>query len=202
MGYPAKLLNDNEQVVLDLHPHWAYLFIPIMAVVMTIALAVATSILLPAEPVATYVAVGLLLLSMLMLVVRFVVWRSSNFVVTTDRIIHREGLFSKRGIEIPLERVQNIAFSQSFAERLLGAGDLLIESGGEGGQNRFTDVANPTRIQNEIYRQMEANNNRMYAGGRQAGLSSAEQLEKLALLRQHGVLSDAEFEREKRKLLG
>ena len=56
-----------------------------------------------------------------------------------------------RGIEIPLGRVNNVLFNQSLLERLIGAGDLLIESGGESGQQTFTDVRNPDRVQNSIH---------------------------------------------------
>ena len=73
------------------------------------------------------------------------------FVVTTDRVIFRTGVISRRGIEIPLGRVNNVLFNQSLLERLIGAGDLLIESGGESGQQIFTDVRNPDRVQNSIH---------------------------------------------------
>ena len=49
-----------------------------------------------------------------------------------------------------LGRVNNVLFNQSLLECLIGAGDLLIESGGESGQQTFTDVRNPDRVQNSI----------------------------------------------------
>ena len=53
-------------------------------------------------------------------------------------------------------------FSQTIIERIVGAGDLLIESGSEGGQQRFTDVHNPDKIQNLIHSQMERERERMF----------------------------------------
>ena len=53
-------------------------------------------------------------------------------------------------------------FHQGIFERMIGAGDLLIESAAESGQQRFTDVKHPDRIQNLIYSQMELNTDRMY----------------------------------------
>ena len=59
-------------------------------------------------------------ISAIVLVSRYIQWMTTNFVITSDRIIFRSGVFAKRGIEIPLERVNNVIFHQSVIERLLG----------------------------------------------------------------------------------
>ena len=78
------------------------------------------------------------------LVVRYLKWITTNFVITSDRLIFRHGVVAKSGIEIPLERVNNVNFNQGIFERMLGAGDLLIESGGEDGQSASPTSATPT----------------------------------------------------------
>ncbi len=40
MPYPKKLLNDNESVALDLHPHWWFFAQPTAALVGSIALGI------------------------------------------------------------------------------------------------------------------------------------------------------------------
>ena len=74
----------------------------------------------------------------------------------------------------------------------------MLESAGERGQEVFPTMPHPAKVQNEIYRQMEANSNRMYHGGpaatQPAGASIPEQIEKLDELRQRGVISEQEFE--------
>ena len=82
-------------------------------------------------------------------------------------------MLAKTGIEIPLERINTVFFNQSIFERMLGAGDLAIESGGETGKQTFSDIRRPSLVQNEIYRQMEANNTRMYGGRHRAGSREA-----------------------------
>jgi hypothetical protein len=91
---------------------------------------------------------------------------------------------------------------------MLGAGDLGIESAGERGEQTFEDVRKPAVVQNEIYRQMEANNNRMYGGLRgpaatqpATDLSIPEQIDKLDDLRKRGVISEQEFAAKKADLL-
>ena len=145
--------------------------------------------------------------------IRYAKWSTTNFVVTSDRVVYRVGVLSKQGIEIPLERINTVFFKQSIFERLLGAGDLGIESAGERGSETFNDVRKPSAVQNEIYRQMEANNARMYGGMRQGQAAPAApaptaapddvpaQLEKLDELRKKGVISEQEFAAKKADLL-
>ena len=102
----------------------------------------------------------------LWLVGRYLKWISTNFVITSQRLIFRQGIIAKSGIEIPLDRVNNVNFSQGIIERMLGAGDLLIESGGEDGQQRFTDIRHPDEVQNLIHAQVE------HAVRRRAGYSA------------------------------
>ena len=203
MAFPRKLLNEGEDVVLDLHPHWSFLFRHTAALVVAIVLGV----LVLANDLAGIVQIlaGLLIVAALLWWgARYLAWRTTNFVVTTDRLIHRNGVLSKSGIEIPLERVNNVLFSQRLAERLLGSGDLIIESAGESGRQAFSDVRKPSAVQNEIYRQIEANENRKFdrIGSGGAGVSVADELSKLDDLRARGVISSEEFAAQKARLLG
>lgn len=204
MPYPKKLLNDYETVALDLHPHWWYFARPVAALIGSVVAGILVRVLLDddVEEVLTWVAIVLILVSVLWLVVRYLKWATTNFVITSDRVIFRSGVIAKSGIEIPLERVNNVLFNQSIFERMLGAGDLLIESGGEDGQQRFSDVRRPERVQNLIHAQMEVNQSRSYGGGGGGGTDVASQLEKLEGLLERGTLSQDEFDAQKRKLLG
>ena len=115
------------------------------------------------------------------------------------------------GVEIPLDRINTVFFNQSLFERLLGAGDLGVESAGEGGQQTFEAVRKPNLVQNEIYRAMESNERRTFEqmgeataaamGSANAGPSIPEQIEQLDALRRQGTISDEEFETKKRDLL-
>jgi len=206
MAYPKKLLNDFETVALDLHPHWWYFAEAAFALVGSIILGIVVLTVFDDAPApSTYVCVALIALSALWLLVRYLRWATTNFVITSDRVIFRHGVIAKSGIEIPLERVNSVHFNQTIFERILGAGDLLIESGSEAGQQRFTDVKNPDRVQNLIHAQMELNEDRMFkgpGGGHSAvTMDVATQLEKLEGMRDRGSLTHEEFEAQKRRLL-
>lgn len=200
MPFPRKLLNEGEDIVLDLHPHWWFFAGPVAA---TVATAVAAIAFRDAHDIIRILLLGLLLASVIWLAVTYAKWSTTNVVVTTDRLIDREGVLAKRGKEIPLERVNDIAVSQTFFERLIGAGDVTIESGGERGQQVFSDIAKPFIVQNVIYTEMERAKGRdaQRAAGGARELSIPEQLEKLDDLRQRGIISQAEFDAKKTQLL-
>ncbi len=216
MPYPKKLLNENEEVALDLRPHWWFFSkhiasgIPLFVVVIVIL----------AETHGT-LNHWLLLLWAIVAVAwgawlgfNYLQWNFTHFVVTSDRVIFRTGVLAKRGVEIPMERINNINFHQGMWERVIGAGDLDIESAGKEGQSHFDDVWHPDGVQQELYRQMEANAKKRASwanpgvtaspvpavgGGSAPGVP--EQLQQLADLRDRGVITAEEFETKKAQLL-
>jgi uncharacterized membrane protein YdbT with pleckstrin-like domain len=234
MAFPRRLLAEHEDLVLDLRPHWVALVWPVaqgvaLAIVTVLAVVYTADLGRPWHwvPWAAFVAGVVLILATF--VRGLVAWLTSHFVVTSDRVIHREGWFAKRSMEMPLERINDVKFNQSVFERMVGAGDLVIESGGEFGQNRFTDIRKPEDVQKTIYEMSERNNLRManpQAPPAQAPQerptesfedayrttetvdadavrppSSVEQLERLADLRDRGVINEAEFQEEKARIL-
>jgi membrane protein YdbS with pleckstrin-like domain len=224
MAYPTDLLNSHEKVVVDDRPHWLYFMEPALSLLVAIlalgffAFNTDGSLRSVFTSLIGIVIVGLLVWTL----VRFATWRTVDFVVTTDRVIYRSGVFAKRGIEIPLGRVNNVNFNQGILERIVGAGNLMIESGGEEGQSHFTDIHNPQTVQKIIHQEID--NNRHRNSGLQAAaapppppamaapmagpaaapgpLSVADELEKLEGLLQRGVISPAQFELQKQRLLG
>ena len=217
MGYDVKLLYGDERIVLDTHPSWIMM---LRSVFYLLAATVIGVVLLNLGgdgwfgTATSYLGVILIILALLHLAQRFVKWYSTNFVITTERCIYREGIVSKRGIEIPLDRINTIFFHQRLVERLFGAGTLHIESAGEMGIQKFKDVRDPMAVQNTLYQAMEDNQSRNYQrmGASAAGAvaqpqpgvvpSVADELAKLASLHEAGHLTDAEFAQQKAALIG
>ena len=203
VAFSRKLLNEDEDLVLDLHPHWWFLVEPLAALLGAVVLGILV-LSWDAWDVIKGATGILVLVTLAWFGLRYLQWITTNFVITTDRLIYRHGVLAKHGIEIPLERVNTVFFSQSILERMLGSGDLVIESAGEQGRQAFSDVRKPSAVQNEIYRQMEANENRKFdrigpSAGPDANIPS--QIEQLDDLRRRGVLTEAEFQAKKADLL-
>lgn len=158
MPFPRRLLNDNEAIVLDLHPHWWVLAGPTLLLAATLGLAIAVSVVVDGaarDPV-LIASLVVVLGALWRFVVRYARWATTNIVLTTDRLVLRSGVLSKSGREIPLERINDIAYHQGLFDRLIGSGDIIVESAGERGQQTLRDVPRPTRVQQAIYRQMDA----------------------------------------------
>ena len=202
MPFPRKFLNDDEDIVLDLHPHWWYLAAPVAMLVAAIIVAAFVQFAWDPPAVVTWLCVAAIVIPAGMVAWRLWSWRTTYFVVTSDRLIHRAGVLAKQGREIPLERINDLTVNQSIFERIIRAGDVLIESGGERGQSLLSDLPNPFKVQNAIYAEIERTQAR--TADRTAGrreLSVPEQIEKLDELRQRGLISNAEFDAKKAQLL-
>ena len=209
MAFPRKLLADHESIVFDLRPHWVALAKPVLWLLLWLAVwitgyQVAKNVLDEPNLTQNIVAIVSLAGILYMAIFPYVKWQSTHFVLTTDRLITRWGVISKNSKEIPLERINDVTFNQSVVDRILGAGDLLVESAGERGQTRIQNVRKPEQVQLMIYKETEDNNNRMMRPSGQpssAAPSITEQIEALARLKDQGVLSDMEFETKKQELL-
>jgi uncharacterized membrane protein YdbT with pleckstrin-like domain len=206
MTYPRRLLNEGEDIALDLKPHWWYFSKHIVAGAVLIVLFV---LVFSINNEITWGLFAVIMIAWaIWLGLRFLQWQFTHFVVTNRRVIYRTGVLAKRGVEIPLNRINNINFKQGIWERVIGAGDLEIESAGEHGLSNFEDVRHPDAVQQEIYRQMESNDQRMRtqvvtppAPAAPAQASLAEQIKQLADLRDSGHITPEEYESKKAQLL-
>lgn len=211
MAFPKDLLAENESIVFDLKPHFVALlpsFLWSLVALVGGIFAYRFTDSRVAEPnyADNAVVVAILVAWALLAIPPYLRWQFTLFVLTTDRLITRRGVIAKSSKEIPLERINDVAFDQTVLERMLKAGDLVIESAGERGQTLIENVRDPEQVQLMIFKESEKNQDRMYAPGAAARAggttpSIPEQIEALARLNQQGVLSDLEFETKKQELL-
>ncbi|MDX1689504.1 MAG: PH domain-containing protein [Acidimicrobiia bacterium] len=202
MRYPEHLLTDDEEVVRAFRPHWRLLFIPALWTLLGIAIVVATWMFWPEVPVVDWIVTGVVVVAVLRLAVYpFVSWFFTEYILTNERLVLRKGILARRGIEIPLENINDVQFSQNIIERMLHSGDLLIESAGERGQSRFGDIPEPEEFQSLIYRVREERSMQLSGGGRAVEPDGTEKLERLAKLLKDGMISQEEYDRAKARLL-
>jgi len=219
MPFPRRLLIENEELVLELRPHWIAIVVPAIVTILVVAGWILALAYAPDDGTSRSIVVwGASAIGVFLLIAfpvrKFIAWATSYFVVTSDRVIHREGWIAKRSMEIPLEAINDVRFHQGVFERLIGAGDLIISSASEFGRQVFGDIRNPEEVQKAISHQGELNKERMYRGGGRgsaapaqaatppASASTTGELERLAELRNKGVLTEDEFQSQKKRILG
>ena len=197
MAYPKRLLSPDEEIVREFRPHWRAILMPILLTVAAlVALIVSlTSASADAQP---WLIAGILVVWALVTWPVLIKWWFTGYVVTSERLVVRTGVFARAGKEIPLEVINDVAFSQKLVERLFRSGDLLVESAGEQGQSRFHDIPDPEGMQSLIYKLREDRTIELQV---RDGRGPTEQLESLARLHAQGVITDEEFEEKKSKLL-
>jgi uncharacterized membrane protein YdbT with pleckstrin-like domain len=81
-------------------------------------------------------------------------------VFTNRRVLIRRGVFSHSGRDIALGRISDVAYEQSFADRIFRAGTLHIESAGEHGQETLVNIPRANDVQQTLNRLIEADSNR------------------------------------------
>jgi uncharacterized membrane protein YdbT with pleckstrin-like domain len=211
MAFPKRLLIPGEELVLDLRPHWVALF---LAGAMTAGVLIVGSWIISKLDgiVNWFVLFAMVVLLIVYPVRKLVDWLTRHFVLTSERVISREGWIAKHSVEIPLEKINDIRFNQRVFERVVGAGDLIIRSASEDGPTTFRYVRHPEEVQKAIYHEAEKNGQRMFTGpasaepstpvAPRAAPSQVTELERLADLRAKGVLTEEEFQAQKAKILG
>jgi uncharacterized membrane protein YdbT with pleckstrin-like domain len=152
-------MSDGEEVVLDLHPHWGQLFLPVL-VFLVIAggggfgAAVVPSGTYQGDGRLAIVVVGVLIL-VWFTALPYLRWLTTRYVLTDQRLVIRTGVVARHGRDVPLDRINDVSFSETLFERMLRSGTLVVESAGERGQIALKDVPRVEHVQRELYRMVE-----------------------------------------------
>lgn len=155
VGFPENILTDDEHVSMHLHPHWREMARPVLVLLLGIAAVVAGFLWLPdgdGGQIALYVIGAVALVLVLWLTVwPWIMWRTTNYVFTNERVILQHGIFHRERRDIPLHRVNDHTMNQTLLDRMFGCGTLVIESAGERGQTVLIDVPKVQRVQSLLY---------------------------------------------------
>jgi membrane protein YdbS with pleckstrin-like domain len=202
MAYPRRLLTSGEEVVREFRPHWRLLAIPVFWALAGVAVVVATWIYPPENSTVDWIVTGLVVVASLRMVFYpFIAWWFTSYVLTNERLIRRSGILSRAGLEIPLENINDVRFTQSVFERLLRSGDVVVESAGEQGQSRFADIPEPEDFHSLVYKVREVRSRDLADGGGADGSDGVSKLERLGRLLKEGLITQADFDSKKQSFL-
>jgi membrane protein YdbS with pleckstrin-like domain len=163
MALPRKFLNEDEELLAELQPHWIFLFGPLFTSIGTWAAIIAILIVWAHAPGWTnYPFLILALIPGLWLLGRFIRWRSYVIALTSTRILVRQGIFGRDTVQLRLQRITEVNISQTLIERVLGTGRLVIDVQGEDDSLTLEYVRRPAVVQRVINSQI----NEIVGGGR------------------------------------
>lgn len=169
MAFPEDLLSDNERVVVHSHPHAKMLIGPVFWLAVTLGAGIwlatlARTLTAPWGSVSLIaLAVVVVLLISWLFLAPLIRWRTTHFVVTTDRLIAREGVLERTGIDIPMTRINSVQFEHGLIDRIFRCGTLVIESASDE-PLRFEDIPRVEKVHTLIYREVNDNPYDDYAG--------------------------------------
>lgn len=159
MAISQKLLNDGESVVISTRTHPKALLLPLFALVLLLAVGVTVQTLIDVH-VVTLAAWALVAIGVVWWVLRpFLVWASASYTFTNRRLITRTGVLTRRGHDIPLSRISDVASELGLVDRMLGCGTLVISDASTHGSVRLPDIPHVEETQrrlNELLTDLDA----------------------------------------------
>jgi len=203
--YLKSLLGQNEQVLFVTHQHWLVLAGEILSeCILSVALVVLVSLIYALWVPNVLVLFGYLLLifPLISLLRDVLIWSKRKYVVTNRRVMQLSGVFSKNVTDSSLEKVNDVHMSQSFLGRMFDYGDIEILTASELGVNLFKRIGRPIQYKSAMINAKEKLENApAEARPDRPVRNAADLLTQLDELRQHGVLTEAEFQSKKAELL-
>jgi membrane protein YdbS with pleckstrin-like domain len=162
MPLPRKFLNEDEELLAELRPHWIFLFGPLFTSIGVWAAIIAIIVAWRNAPGWTnYPELILALIPGLWLLGRVIRWRSYDIALTSTRILVRQGIFRRDTVQLRLQRITEVNVSQTIIERLLGVGRIVIDVQGEDDSMTLEYVRKPAVVQRVINSQI----NEIVGGG-------------------------------------
>ena len=150
MAISRRLLNPGERVVIDTRTHVKALFAPLLWLVVLLAVGTYADVKID-QDIVTLVIWGLLAVAAVWFVLRpLVVWATASYTITDRRLITRSGVVVRRGHDIPLARISDVAYEFHLIDRMLGCGTLVISDASTHGQVKLPDIPRVEETQRRL----------------------------------------------------
>jgi len=213
-------LMPDEKLVLASNPHWFYFWKQVAA---GIGLLLLLLLLWTVDTDWVDTTIGwITLIAFIVLLINtiyeFIQWQTTRFAITDQRVAYQSGIFRRRGVSIPLNRVNNVNFEQSFIARMLNNGVVTIESAGQTGDSVFENIPNPENVRAVIFAGVEADeqadsdrdaaalakamrDQQAPSSAAPAAPSATDRLAALDDLKAQGLIDDAEYAAKRQQIL-
>jgi membrane protein YdbS with pleckstrin-like domain len=151
MGISKRLLADGEHVVLSVRTHGKALVRPVAVLILAAIGVISAVVLQPENTIVSLVAAAIAVVVVILWSLSpFLRWLTSTYTVTNRRLITRHGVFTRTGRDIPLFRINDVAYEKGLLDRLLGCGTLIISDATEKSGVVLPDVPKVERVHLQI----------------------------------------------------
>jgi len=164
MGFPENVLAKGERVERSIHPHWLTVVGPLLFGLVLVAAAIAVVALSPDDSTGNLVQwISIAVLAVVAIptvLVPFLRWRTTHYVVTSHRVMVRRGILSKSGKDITLSKITDVSFEQTLLDRIINSGSLRIESAGDSPDEKLRNIPHSNHVQQLINRLIDEDDTR------------------------------------------
>ncbi len=140
MAIDPKLLNDGESVVISTRTHPKALLMPMITGLVILAAATWSEVSVTSGTVSTTMWVVVALLLAWFVLRPALEWLMASYTITDRRLITRNGILTRRGHDIPLARISDVAYEHGVIDRMLGCGTLIISDASTNGRVLLHDI--------------------------------------------------------------
>ena len=134
VGLPKRHLGADEVEILHLRTHGKALVGPVLVLLVTAVLVGVAVAAAPPEwqPWANWALFGLGAVVVIgWAALPYLRWLTTTYTLTDRRIITRRGIINKTGHDLPLTRINNVAYERDLLDRILGCGTLQLTTAAE-----------------------------------------------------------------------
>ena len=170
MGFPENVLAKGEKVERDLHPHWLTVVVPTIFGLLLAAACIAIAVVTPDDTTGNRIqwaaVIVLVVVAVPAVVVPYLRWRTTHYVITSHRVMVRRGILTKNGKDITLSKITDVSFQQTVLDRLIRSGSLHIESAGDSPDENLANIPRSNDVQQLINRLIDEDDLRRRTHGR------------------------------------
>ncbi len=207
-AYVDSLMGSSEKVLLIERQHW-FAWVPRLILALFIILII-TAVCVVALPFTAGLSLYGLVLNIVPIwtfVVHFLNWYNETYIVTNRRIIQTAGVINKRVIDSSLEKINDVVLTQSLVGRIMDFGNLEILTASDVGLNKLHHIQSPVRFKIAMLNAKEAMHDMTdiddtgQAPAHPHQHDIPEMIAELNDLRKKGLITDAEFQEKRAKLM-
>jgi len=145
----------NEQIVFKANPHWLFLLVSMGQIFLFFFLYyffACPFLGFMAHALEHYCYVAALIILIFISLIFYLDWKFNRLYLTNYRLIKERGIIGKRYMSVRLANIEDTTCTFGILGRILGYGDLAIESAGTYGQMIFKGIPKPRKMKTLIER--------------------------------------------------
>jgi len=126
-----KLLGPDEHIVVATRTHVKALLVPALVLIVTAGVTGFLVAWIDKSAVDWIVLAIAVVVFARWVLVPFLRWLTTEYTVTNRRLITRSGILTRKGHDIPIPRISDVASDRGVIDRMLGCGTLILADASE-----------------------------------------------------------------------